>query len=120
MQQHPWNNLRYATSTGTPTAPGKARASQQEPLLKVSEVARLARCSQRTILRAIHDGELQASKPAGRWLVPRVAFDAWMRAGDSAPPTPTPVSATRAKVTNGFDDVSRLLRDAARKARAGG
>jgi excisionase family DNA binding protein len=50
-------------------------------LMTVAEVAQQSRFSTKTVLRALHAGELVGSKVRSRWVVWPEAFRAWIDAG---------------------------------------
>jgi excisionase family DNA binding protein len=56
--------------------------------MTVGEVARQARFSTKTVLRALQAGELVGSKVRSRWVIWPEDFRAWIDAG--RPPTPAP------------------------------
>jgi len=54
-------------------------------LLTVSEVALLSRLSGKTVYRAIHCGELRASKLRGQWRIRWRDYEDWVRRGAYVP-----------------------------------
>ena len=50
------------------------------PLLTVDEVAAQLRCGPWVVKQRLRAGELEGSKPAGKWLVSQESVDAWLEA----------------------------------------
>lgn len=91
----------------------------------VQSVADALDYHQDSIYRAIHRGELAASKPKGKWLISGEAINAWLAAA-SAPPAradaaPAPARGRSAVGSRRSSSGARgSFRERARRARAAG
>lgn len=66
-------------------------AASPAPYLTVQEVAELARCEHKAVRRAIASGQLEAFRPAHKWLVREQDARAWV---ESRPARPVRASAS--------------------------
>lgn len=70
-----------------------------EPAFTVAQVADLAQCSTKTVMRAIDAGELRASQLAkrGTWRIRREDIDAWFDLRANTQPRPRTVTTPPAR-----------------------